>query len=122
MNQLEKRKWASQMLETIREEFPKGCTVRKLADWLGLTDRIVMDLAEVLHGRSEVKLIADRSIERAVSDAVEKERERCAEIVCEGCAAGYPTVIIGGVWKHKLPGIGLPNYFSCNAHEIREPQ
>jgi len=122
MNQLEKRKWASQMLETIQEEFPEGCTVRKLADWLGLTDRIVMDLAEVLHGRSEVKLIAGRSVERAISDAVGVERQRCAEIACDGCRAGYHTEIAVSGWRHKFPGMGLPSHFPCNAREIREPQ
>ncbi len=56
---LDSQVWANQMLETIREEFPEGCTVQKLVDWLGLMEEDVLELAEVLLRRGALMLKPD---------------------------------------------------------------
>ncbi len=47
-------------------------------------------------------------------------RKRCAEALCEGCAAGNPVKVICGERVH--PCSGLPSNFPCAAQAIYEPE
>ncbi len=52
----EKQIAANQMLETMRREFPEGCTAKQFSEWADLTEECVVDLAGILLGRGVVTL------------------------------------------------------------------